>query len=627
MTATALPTVLPSESASRSRWTLIAVCVGTFMLLVDVTIVQVALPTIQEHLHASFSDLQWVIDAYALALAALILTWGSISDRFGRKRVFVAGLAVFTGSSLLCGLAQSITTLIWARALQGVGGAAMFATGLALIAQDFQGPARGKAIAAWGATVGGAVAVGPLVGGALTSGIGWRWIFIVNVPIGVAAIWLSSTKMRNQTDPGATRLDVLGLVSFAGAMFLLELGLIRGDSLGWSSTSIVAMFAGSAAAFATFIIVELRQARPMFDLSLFRKPGFIGVSISTFAIGGGMFALLPYLTLYFQNDLGYSPFAGGLRLLPLTVLTFVVPFVFRRPAQKFPPGVVLGAGIAITAGGIAALLAVGPNSGWTALIPGLMLSGFGVGIANPAIARVGLGVVPPERSGMASGISNTFRTAGLATGVAALGAIFQQRITTSLTATAGAHAAALGRVVSSAGVKAAAHGQSKTADAARIAFVSGLHTILLIAAVAVAVGALAAVLVRSKDFHRPAAPVPPTAPAPPVDDGHLRSNEFLAMDQFPEITFTSTAAQQVSQNEFKLTGNLTVKGVTNLVTIDFEYQGSAKDPYGNRRAGFEGKTTINRKDFGVTTNLALETGGVLVGDKVILELDVSLIRS
>ena len=513
MTAAENSPIAPDADAARNRWTLIAVCTGTFMLLVDVTIVQVALPTIQRHLGASFTDLQWVIDAYALSLAALILTWGSISDRFGRKRVFIAGLAVFTVSSLLCGLAQSITMLIWSRALQGVGGAAMFATGLALIAQDFQGPARGKAIAAWGATVGGAVAIGPLVGGILTSGVGWRWIFIVNVPIGVVAIWLSSTKMRNQKDPGATRLDGLGLVSFSAGMFLLELGLIRGNSLGWSSGPIVTMFLGSAAAFIAFVFIELHQARPMFDLSLFRKPGFSGVSLGTFAVGGGMFALIPYLTLYLQNDLGYSPLGGGLRLLPMTILTFLVPFMFRGPIHKLPPGVVLGGGIAITAAGIVALLAVGPGSGWTVLIPGMVLSGIGIGIANPAIARVGLGVVPPERSGMASGLSNTFRIGGLATGVAALGAIFQQRITTSMSASVGARAGALGRVISSAGVKAAAHGNPRVADAARVAFVSGLRTIFIIGAIVVALGAIAAAwLVRSKDFHT--APTAPTAVEP-----------------------------------------------------------------------------------------------------------------
>lgn len=516
MTATAASANGPSPAdVARGRWTLIAVCAATFMLLVDVTIVQVALPTIQRHLDASFSDLQWVIDAYALTLASLILAWGSVSDRFGRKRIFVTGLVVFTGSSLLCGIAQSITMLVWSRALQGVGGAAMFATGLALIGQDFQGAARGKAIAMWGATVGGAVAVGPLVGGALTSGVGWRWIFIVNVPIGVAAIWVSSVTMRNRTDPGSTRLDGPGLGTFAASMFLLELGLIRGNSLGWTNGAIVAMFAGSAAAMVAFVAVELLQARPMFDLSLFRKPGFSGVSLGTFAIGGGMFALLPYLTLYLQNDLGYSPLQGGLRLLPMTVLTFLLPFVARGLVHKLPPGIELGAGFAITAGGIAAMLAVGPESSWSALIPGMVLSGIGIGIANPAIARIGLGVVPPERSGMASGISNTFRIAGLATGVAALGAIFQNRITDSLPARVGAHAAALGQVVSSAGVKAAAHGPL-TVSAARVAFVSGLHTILVIGAIAVAIGAAIAVaLVRAKDFHR--TPVPATGqPAPPL---------------------------------------------------------------------------------------------------------------
>jgi EmrB/QacA subfamily drug resistance transporter len=502
-----------AESVARSRWTLTAVCIATFMLLIDTTIVQVALPAMQRHLHASFTDLQWVIDAYALALAALILAWGSIADRFGCKRVFIAGLWLFTVSSLLCGLAPSINMLIWSRALQGVGGAAMFATGLALIAQHFQGPARGRAIAWWSATVGAAVAVGPVVGGALTSAIGWRWIFIVNVPIGVVAVWISTTKTRNQKDPDAARLDVLGVVTFAGAMFLLEFGLIRGNSLGWGSGPIVAMFAGSAAAFLAFVLVELGQARPMFDLSLFRKPSFSGVSVGTFAVGAGMFALFPYLTLYLQNDLGYSPIQGGLRLLPFSVLAFLVPLMFRGPAQKLPPGVVLGAGFAITAGGIAALLAVGSTSDWTVLIPGLVICGFGVGVANPAIARVGLGVVPPERSGMASGISNTFRIAGLATGVAALGAIFQQRITTSLSASVGARAASLGRVVSSAGVTAATHGQPKAANAAHVAFVSGLQAIFIFGAVAVALGAALAVgLVRAKDFHVPTLPVFPTEP-------------------------------------------------------------------------------------------------------------------
>src|SRR5487761_2190425 len=207
-----------ARHSTRRWWTLVAVCAATFMLLVDVTIVQVALPSIGRHFTASFTDLQWVIDAYAITLATLILSWGTISDRFGRKRVFLVGLGVFTASSLLCGFATSITMLIWSRALQGVGGAAMFATGLALIGQDFEGVERGKAIAAWGATVGGAVAVGPLVGGALTSAFGWRWIFFVNVPIGALAVWFGSSRMINISDADAGRVDYAGLVAFSSAM-------------------------------------------------------------------------------------------------------------------------------------------------------------------------------------------------------------------------------------------------------------------------------------------------------------------------------------------------------------------------------------------------------------------------
>jgi predicted MFS family arabinose efflux permease len=351
------------------------------------------------------------------------------------------------------------------------------------------------------------VAVGPLVGGVLTSGLGWRWIFIVNAPIGVLAIWLSATRMVNQRDPGATGLDVLGLVTFSATMFLLEFGLIRGNALGWRSTTILSLFAGAAAAVSCFIVVEIRQSRPMFDLSLFRKPGFTGVCIGTFAIGAGMFALLPYLTLYLQNDLGFSALSGGLRLLPATILTFLVPLAIRGIAERLPANLVFGSGLGITAGGLAALLLVSSTSSWVALIPGEILTGIGIGIANPSIARIGLGVVPPERSGMASGISNTFRIGGLATGVAALGAIFQQRLSASLSATFGSRADQVGRLVASSGVRDTVrtiHAGPGSIAPLQLAFVSGLRLILVIGLVLVALGAFFAVLlVRAKDFVRP----------------------------------------------------------------------------------------------------------------------------
>jgi EmrB/QacA subfamily drug resistance transporter len=403
-----------ADSGGWRWWTLVALCAATFMLLVDVTVVQVALPTIQRDLHSGFTDLEWVIDAYALSLASVILTCGALADRYGRKRVFIVGVVVFTAASFACGLAPTTGVLIWARALQGLGGGAMFATSLALIGQTYQGPDRGRAIAAWGSTVGAAVATGPLVGGLLTDTLGWRWIFFVNVPIGIATVALAAAKMVNIGDPDAKRLDIAGLVTFAGALFLMILGLLRGNDDGWGSTTILALFAGSALLAIAFIVAELRQERPMLDLSLFRKRGFVGVSLATFAIGAGMFAMYPYITLYLQNDLGYSPLAGGVRLLPSTVLLFMVPLATRSVVERFPPGAVLGFGMLVTSVGIASMANLSTGSSWTHLIPGLLLTGFGIGIVNPAIAKIGLGVVEPQRSGMASGISNTFRIGGLA---------------------------------------------------------------------------------------------------------------------------------------------------------------------------------------------------------------------
>jgi EmrB/QacA subfamily drug resistance transporter len=504
----------PTAQEGWRWWTLAAVCAATFMLLVDVTIVQVALPTIQRHLHSSFSDLEWVIDAYALSLASVLLTCGTLADRFGRKRVFIAGLVVFTAASLLCGLATSSIFIIWARAAQGLGGGAMFATGLALIGQDYQGADRGRAIAAWGATVGAAVAIGPLVGGALTDSLGWQWIFFVNVPIGVVTAALGARRMVNVSDPGSERLDLAGLVTFAGALFLLILGLLRGNDDGWTSGLIVALIAGAVVLLVLFVLVEARQARPMFDLTLFRKPGFVGVSLATFAIGAGMFAMYPYLTLYLQNDLGYSPLAGGARLLPSTVLCFVVPLATRTTAERFRPGVVLGAGMAITAIGVASMYGLGSGSTWTALIPGLLLTGVGIGIVNPAIARTALGVVPRERSGMASGISNTFRIGGLATGVAALGAVFQHQMTGAFSADGGLHVPAsdLAKTVASGGTQAAIRlvpGDPRVAALVHQAFVDGINRLLAIGAALVFLGALAAVaLIRPRDFHTAPAPVP-----------------------------------------------------------------------------------------------------------------------
>ena len=265
-------------------WTLIAVSIAIFMLLLDITVVNVALPDIQRSLHSSFQDLQWVVDAYALTLAAFLLTAGSLADLLGRRLVFTVGLVVFTASSVVCGLSSTSLMLNLARGVQGVGGAMMFATSLALIAQAFEGRERGIAFGVFGAVTGAAVAVGPLVGGVITSAIGWEWIFFVNLPIGIAAVAITLQHVRESRDPDARGVDWVGLVTFSGSLFLLVFALVRGNDAGWGSTQIVAVLIAAAVLMALFVVVELGQERPMLDLSLFRRPAFTGASIVAFTL-------------------------------------------------------------------------------------------------------------------------------------------------------------------------------------------------------------------------------------------------------------------------------------------------------------------------------------------------------
>src|SRR5947208_9376769 len=279
----------------RKWWTLIAVCVATFMLLLDITIVNVALPDIQRQTGASFDQLQWVVDAYALALAGLLLAAGSLADRLGRRSAFSAGLGLFSLASLLCGLSGDATLLDFARGLQGIGGAAMFACSLALLAQEFQGRERGTAFGVWGATIGGAVAIGPLVGGAITEAFGWEWIFFINVPIGLAAIVLTQMRLRETRDPGATGVDWAGTALFSGALLALVFALIRGNAEGWGSALILGLIAASVILLAVFVLVEMRQENPMLDLDLFRKPTFAGASIVAFTLSASMFAMFLYI--------------------------------------------------------------------------------------------------------------------------------------------------------------------------------------------------------------------------------------------------------------------------------------------------------------------------------------------
>jgi EmrB/QacA subfamily drug resistance transporter len=499
----------------RKWWTLIAVSVAIFMLLLDITVVNVALPDIQRSLHSSFQDLQRVVNAYSLTLAAFLLTAGALADRFGRRLVFVTGLVVFTLSSAACGLAGTPLALNLARAVQGTGGAMMFATSLALIAGAFHGRERGVAFGVFGGVIGGAVAIGPIVGGVITSGIGWEWIFFVNVPIGIAAVALTLTQVSESRDPNGRGVDWLGLVTFSGSLFLLVFALIEGNEKGWGSTRIVSFLVASAALIVLFVIVEQRQQRPMLDLTLFRRPAFAGASIVAFAVSASMFSMFLYLTLYIQDVLGYGPLQAGLRFLPVTLLSFFVAPISGRLSVRVPVRLLLGCGLILVGVGLLAMTAIDASSGWTVLIPGFVLAGAGIGLINPPLASTAVGVVHHSRSGMASGINNTFRQVGIATGIAGLGAIFQHDVTRNTTAVL---MSAPGREVLR-----AAHGNLNTAlvsgevgqiarslppaaraalmHSYRVGFTEAFTSILIIAAcIALAGSAFAFALVRSRDF-------------------------------------------------------------------------------------------------------------------------------
>jgi EmrB/QacA subfamily drug resistance transporter len=492
-------------------WTLGAVAIGTFMLLLDITIVNVALPAIQTDLGADFTDLQWVIDAYALTLAGLLLVSGSVADIIGRRRVFVTGLILFSAASLACGLSTTPTMLTLSRAVQGIGGAMLFATSLALLAQAFQGRDRATAFGVWGATIGGAVAIGPLVGGVLTDGLGWEWIFLVNVPIGVAAAFMTVAKVAESKSPSPSGVDWLGATIFSGALFMLIFALIRGNEEGWSSTVIVTLLVASAVALVAFVAVEMRRENPMLDLALFRKPALAGASVVAFVLSAAMFSMFLYIVLYMQNVLGFTPLEAGIRFLPLSLVSFFVAPLAGKLSTRIPARVFFGVGLALVGVGLLLMSGLSDNSDWTALLDGFLVAGVGIGLVNPTLAQAAIGVVPPQQSGMASGINSTFRQVGIATGIAALGAVFQSRVEekviTGLSGTpVSGRASEIAQGVASGGGQDTfgslpAQAREVVGHAAHHAFVSGLNELFVIGAVVAFVGAvLGFVLVRQSDF-------------------------------------------------------------------------------------------------------------------------------
>jgi EmrB/QacA subfamily drug resistance transporter len=414
-----------SENNSISRRvTLAVVCLATAMLMLDIAVVNTALSSISNDLNTGLSGLQWVIDAYTLALATIVLSAGSLADRLGRRRVFLVGLGVFTVSSLACALSGSIVMLDAARAVQGLGAAAMFAVSLALLAHAYPGVReRAGALAVYGATIGASFAVGPLVGGVLTSGLSWRWIFLVNIPIGIIAIAATLARVEESRDPLARSIDWLGQFLLGGGLFLLVLALLRGNDQGWGSTAVVAQLSGAAVLLALFAYVEQRVKEPMLPLKFFRNRGFAATQAGTVAISASFFAAFIYTTLYLQNVLGLSAIETGLVYLPGTVIMFVVSGASAQLAEKVSPRLMISGGLALVGVGMLLMTLAGVGSSWTIILPGEVIALIGTGLFNPAMSGVAMGSLPQRHSGLAAGAYDTFRQAGMAVGIAALGAL------------------------------------------------------------------------------------------------------------------------------------------------------------------------------------------------------------
>ena len=460
--------------------TLAVVCLATAMLMLDIAVVNTALPHIASDLNAGLSGIQWVVDAYTLALATVVLSAGSVADRFGRRRIFIWGMGLFTLSSLACALAQNIVVLDGARAVQGTGAAMLFASSLAILADAYSEPAeRAQAFALYGATIGASFALGPLVGGALTSGFSWQAVFYVNLPLGILALIAGFAWLRESNDPAPRRIDWPGQATLTSGLFLLVLALLRGNQEGWTSTRILAELIGGGLLLVAFALVERRSREAMLPLGLFRNRAFSGAQVAAFAISASFFALFLYLTLYLQEVLHLSPFDTGLVYLPGTIVMFVVSAASAQLADRTSPGAMISGGLILVAGGLGLMTLAGADSTWVALLPGLLVVCIGTGLVNPALASVALGSVEGAQSGLAAGVNDAFRQGGIAVGVAAFGALFSA-------------GGALG------------HGSPE-------AFVSDLHHALLIGSVLAGIGGIATTrLISTRRTAGRPEPVPAT---------------------------------------------------------------------------------------------------------------------
>ena len=455
---------------NKKWWTLMAVAFGLFMIMLDNTVVNVALPAIARDLHISISELEWIVTGYALVFAALLITGGKLADMYGRRKIFVIGLVIFSLSSLACGLAPNAGFLIGARMVQGIGAALMNPATLSIITATFPPRQRGQAIGIWAGVSALALAIGPLVGGLIVDNIGWNWIFFVNVPIGVLGIVVSLLVIKESRDTSHEQsIDLPGLLTSGLALFSLSYALIEGNQRGWASGEILGLFAAAAVLLAAFIVLESRQRLPMLDLSLFKIPSFVGANVVALLVSLGMFGVFFFISLYVQNVLGYSPTKAGAVFLPMTLLIILLAPIAGKQSDRFGGRWLMGGGMTLL--GISLLLyqRAGVHTGFLTLLPSMLLGGVGMAMTMSPMTSVAMGSVPVDKAGVGSGVLNSFRQIGGALGIAIMGAIVASYL----------------------------HGPPARTPLGKQQFVDGLHAALLVSAgITFAAAVVAVVLVR-----------------------------------------------------------------------------------------------------------------------------------
>jgi EmrB/QacA subfamily drug resistance transporter len=456
---------------NRKWWTLVSVAFALFMIMLDNTVVNVALPSIRRDLGISLSSLEWVVSGYALSFAVLMLTGGKLADMFGRRRIFIIGLLVFALASLACGLATGAAFLIVARVVQGVGAAFMLPATLSIITATFPPKERGTALGIWAGVSAVALAIGPLVGGLIAEHIGWNWIFYINVPVGLLGIVAALVVIRESKDMShEQRLDAPGLIASGVAFFAVVFALIESSRYGWGSATILGLFALAVVAIVMFVAVESRQRLPMFDLGLFRNGTFVGANIVALLVTLAMFGVFFFISLYMQNVRGYSAVEAGATFLPMTLLIIFLAPVAGRFSDRLGSRGLMSGGMTLTAVSLLLFARLEPHSSFWVIFPALIVGGAGMALVMTPMTAAAMSAVPINKAGVGSGMLNTFRQVGGALGIAVMGAILSNRQTAQL-----------------------------HAGATRVeAFMSGLHEALYVgAAVAFGAALVAAALIRS----------------------------------------------------------------------------------------------------------------------------------